>query len=327
MTAKPLPADYQAALEGVAWYEISQPGCLKIRGRDRVGYLQRQTTHDVRNLASNRGLPTVLTSPNARILDVLYLIPGPEDAVIALSLPGQSATTSTYFNKRIFFMDQVTVEDQSAAYAQIDMIGPCRADILGDLGFAESPQTDEIITTIWDGQPVYLLSNSAPLWLGWRLLIPIEVFSSLKTKLVEMGVPHLADETYHLLHIESGTPQRSYELTDNFTPLETGLHTAISDSKGCYTGQEVLARQLTYDKVTQKLSGLHLSELPLVDNALWIDEKQVGKVTSTGISPRFGPIGLAMIKRPHYEPGTQVQVGFQSAQSQKAEVCSLPFQL
>ncbi len=327
MTAKPLPVEYQAALEGAAWYEIPQPGCLSIRGRDRASYLQRQTTHDVRLLGENRGLPTILTSPNGRILDVLYLVPGPEDSIIALTLPGKGSVTSAYFNQRIFFMDQVTVEDQSAAYAQIDLIGPCRADILSLLGFSQSPEADEILTVAWEGQPVHLLSSSAPLWAGWRLLIPAMVVPMIKSILEETGTPRLTDEIYHLLHVESGTPQVDSELTEDFTPLETGLQAAVSDSKGCYTGQEVLARQITYDKVTQKLCGLHLSELPLADHTIWHAGKQVGKVTSTGISPRFGPIGLGMIKRPHFEPGTQVLVGAQPDQAQAADVCSVPFQL
>ena len=327
MTAKPLPIEYQAALEGAAWYEIPQPGCLSIRGRDRASYLQRQTTHDVRLLAENRGLPTILTSPNARILDVLYLVPGPEDSIIALTLPGMGSNTSAYFKKRIFFMDQVTVEDQSAAYTQIDLIGPCRADILGQLGFTKSPEADEILTVEWESQPVYLLCNSAPLWAGWRLLIPVTVVPTVKSILEETGTPRLTDEIYHLLHLESGIPQVQSELNDDFTPLETGLQAAVSDSKGCYTGQEVLARQITYDKVTQKLCGLHLSELPLADQTIWHAGKQIGRVTSMGISPRFGPIGLAMIKRPYFEPGTQVLVGAQLEQGQDADVCSVPFQL
>ena len=327
MTAKPLPIEYQAALEGAAWYEIPQPGCLSIRGRDRASYLQRQTTHDVRLLAENRGLPTILTSPNGRILDVLYLVPGPDDSIIALTLPGMGSVTSAYFNKRIFFMDQVTVEDQSAAYTQIDLIGPCRVDILGQLGFTKSPEADEILTVEWESQPVYLLCNSAPLWAGWRLLIPVTVVPTVKSILEETGMPRLTDEIYHLLHLESGIPQVQSELNDDFTPLETGLQAAVSDSKGCYTGQEVLARQITYDKVTQKLCGLHLSELPLADQTIWHAGKQIGRVTSMGISPRFGPIGLAMIKRPYFEPGTQVLVGAQLEQGQDADVCSVPFQL
>ena len=327
MTAKPLPVEYQAALEGVAWYEIPHPGCLSIRDRDRASYLQRQTTHDINLFAGNRGLPTILTSPNARILDALYLVPGPEDAILALTLPGQGARTNAYFNKRIFFMDQVTVEDRSTAYAQIDLVGPCRADILAELGFSQPPEVDEILTTEWEGQPVYLLSNSAPLWIGWRLLIPAVVLPGVRKKLEMIGTARLTDEIYHLLHIESGTPQAVSELNEDFTPLETGLQAAISESKGCYTGQEVIARQITYDKVTQRLSGLYFSQLPMPGNAIWLTGKTVGKVTSTGISPRFGPIGLAMIKRPHFEPGTLVQVGDQSTQAQEARVCSLPFQL
>ncbi|HWQ83442.1 MAG TPA: hypothetical protein VN363_02685, partial [Anaerolineales bacterium] len=203
MTAKPLPADYRAALEGIAWYRHHDPGCLSIQGRDQAAFLQRQTTHDVRLLNGDRALPTILTSSNARILDVLYLLPGSEGNILALTLPGQGAATAAYFKKRIFFMDQVAVEDLSAAYTQIDLIGPCREDILQPMGFTRAPTADEILTAEWEGCLVYLLHNSAPLWPGWRLFFPAGISTTIDRVLEQVGATQLTDENYHLLHLEN----------------------------------------------------------------------------------------------------------------------------
>ena len=326
MTTKLLPAGYQAALEGAAWYVIPQPGCLSIRGRDRASFLQRQTTQDVRLLAGNHALPTTLTSPNARILDVLYLLSGPDDTITALTLPGQGATTTSDFKKRVFFIDQVEVEDISQIYAQIDLIGPHRVDLTHLVGFNRQPEADEILTVEWEGYPVHLLYNSAPVWIGWRMLIPNEILQNLSTIFEQGGAERLTSEVYHLQHLENGIPQVPSELNEDYTPLETGLQGTISDLKGCYTGQEIIARQITYDKITQRLCGLRLSGQPLSGNSIWFEGRSIGRVTSAAISPRFGHIGLAMIKRPHNEPGVHVSVGNQFENSEEASVCTLPFE-
>lgn len=327
MTAKPLPVDYQAALEGSACYVIPQPGCLALGGRDRNDFLQRQTTNDIRLLNENSAISTVLTSPNARILDVLYILPGSDETILALTLPGQGSQTAAYFGKRIFFMDQVTVEDVSQAFTQIDLLGPCRAEIINQLGFTEQPQPDEILQIELEGQPVYLLNNAIPIWLGWRILFPSALEKTIVTILQESSLQRLTPETYQLLHLETGIPQVLSELNEDFTPLETGLAGAISESKGCYTGQEIIARQVNYDKITQRLCGIRLSDWPPAGNSVWVEDRLVGKVTSVGISPRFGPIGLAMIRRPYFEPATHVRVGEHPVQSLPASVCRLPFEL
>jgi folate-binding Fe-S cluster repair protein YgfZ len=107
--------------------------------------------------------------------------------------------------------------------------------------------------------------------------------------------------------------------------LETGLEWAVAGGKGCYTGQEVIARQMTYDKITQHLVGLHLGNSARPGQRIWADGKPVGIVTSAVRSPRFGEIALAIIKRPHHQAGTLVRVGDTDTLSLPATVSSLPF--
>ena len=97
-------------------------------------------------------------------------------------------------------------------------------------------------------------------------------------------------------------------MSEAYTPLEVGLQAAISDSKGCYTGQEIIARQITYDKVTQQLRILRM-EKPLEPGAqVRVEGKKAGVLTSAAESPQFGPVGLAVLKRPHHEIGTLVEL-------------------
>ena len=128
------------------------------------------------------------------------------------------------------------------------------------------------------------------------------------------------------MRIEKGIPAAGHELVEDYTPLEIGFRCAISDNKGCYTGQEVIARQINYDKVTKHLVGLCLEKIPLENLTLYSGENNqpAGKVTSSELSPRFGPIALAVVKRPFHEPGTELFLRFDDAEL-PALVNKLPF--
>ena len=103
-------------------------------------------------------------------------------------------------------------------------------------------------------------------------------------------------------------PYCEAELTEDYTPLEIGLGAYVADDKGCYTGQEVIARQTNYDKITQRLVGLEMASETQPATRLWAEGKSVGKITSTARSPRFGHIALAVVKRPYDRVGTLLQV-------------------
>jgi folate-binding protein YgfZ len=120
--------------------------------------------------------------------------------------------------------------------------------------------------------------------------------------------------------MEAGVPGPGAEISEAYTPLEAGLAHLVADNKGCYTGQEVLARQTTYDKVTRRLAGIKLKALVAPGAEVLAAGKPAGVITSAGSSPRFGPVALAILRRPHHEPGTSVEIG-----GIHGQVISLPF--
>ncbi len=105
--------DYQAALSAAAFYRVTRAGYLRLQGADRLAFLQRQTTNDVTRLAPGHTILTVLTNPAARILDVLLLLPEPDDVMGMLTLPGLAGETARFLKSRIFFKDQVSLSDAS----------------------------------------------------------------------------------------------------------------------------------------------------------------------------------------------------------------------
>jgi folate-binding protein YgfZ len=277
---------YEAAHTSAAFYSVPDPGYFRICGEDRRDFIQRQTTNDIRQLTPDHPLLTVLTSPTARIMDVWWLIEEP-DGIGVITLPGRGAKIARYIQSRIFFKDRVTLDH--APLAQAEVIGP------------EAARLIEGSNAIQTGPSRYLL-------LGTAL----------------DGASLLSPDDYEILRVEAGVPGPMRELTEDYTPLEARLDAAVSLKKGCYTGQEVLARQVNYDKITRRMVGLRLDSLPELGAKVLVEDRMVGDVTSAVQSPRLGPIALAVLKRPHHEPGTSITIR-SGDQLVRGTVVDLPF--
>ena len=321
---------YEAAYNTAAYFIQSAAGYLRVSGPDQIAFLQRQTTNDLKLLQPEHILLNVLTSSTARILDVFYLFQSTDEdgekVIDALSLPGRVAETNSFLKSRIFFMDKVAVRDMSAEIVQIDLIGPKAGVMLQKAGAAQIPAMNAIIELEIRSVTLRVLKADSSYGLGYRLLVPSQDSGKIIQALEEAGVAQLSPENYLILRVEAGQPEADYELTADYTPLETGLEAGIADNKGCYTGQEIIARQITYDKVTQSLCGLYLEEARDTRERVWAEGRAVGKLTSHVHSPRFGMIGLAVLKRPYSTPQTELQIGSQPEDGTPAVVAALPFE-
>lgn len=318
----PVSGEYETALSGAAYFPLPEAGYLRIKGTDRQAFLQRQTTNDIHLLAEGRALVTVLTSPTARILDVLTLVSEPE-AIGALTLPGRAADTFHYLRSRIFFMDKVTVEDASAEFLQLDVFGPEAHSVLLTSGFTRPFEAGEAQTAEVVGGPVLGIMTSSR---DFRLVVPAGNATQVIAALEQAGATRLSAETHAILRVESGRPAAGHELVEEYTPLEVGLEAAISHNKGCYTGQEVIARQITYDKIIRHLAGLFLAGEAHPGDTVWSpgDGRQAGTITSVARSPRFGHIALAILRRPYHTPGSILKAGDKEG-GVAATVSGLPF--
>ena len=314
---------YASALSALAYYQIDDPGFLRITGEDKLTFLQRQTSNDIDLLSSESVLTSVLTSPTGRILDVLTLFYEGEQ-LGALTLPGFRSQTLDFLRSRIFFMDKVSVDDASHAILLLDLLGPKVGQLFQHFGMQEMPENDNRIQSIIIGgiQTQFLSQRG----LGQRLLVPNESADEVLGAIKDFGGFALSSDAFESLRIEKGIPAAGHELVEEYTPLETGYQWAVSESKGCYTGQEVLARQINYDKITRQLVGLKLVETQYTGDTLWSieDGKHVGKITSSAFSPTYGPIALGIVKRPFNQPGTEVRIGDKN-NGDLVRVTSLPF--
>jgi tRNA-modifying protein YgfZ len=305
---------------------LQNPGLLLIQGPDRFDFIQRQTTRDILELGDDLALLSVLTSPVGRILDVLYIFKSKsiEDALQIITLPGNGPNTARFLKSRIFFKDNVKIIDQSSEISQVDLLNPQIPQILQEAGISIPSAEERISEGSLAGTQIQVIRLEKSTGMGWRILVSSSELQILNERLIEAGIQEISADVYNILRVEKGLPAARAELSEEFTPLEVGLRSSISENKGCYTGQEVIARQINYDKVTRHLVGLKLEALAAAGSMVKAENKPAGQITSSVISSRYGPIALAVIKRPYQENGTQVVV-HQQEQTVKAGVIELPF--
>ncbi len=312
-----ITADPAALRAGAAWIDRTDAGVLRLSDADRADFLQRMTTNNISILRPGQHAVTVLTSPTARILFVFTVVVRPDDLLL-LPVPGQAQALARHLRGQIFFMDKVKVEDQSAQWARLRLVGPDAAQASAAVGSDGATLAPQHWITLGDSLVVHQTDYDLP---GYEWLVPSASAPNLQARWMAQEIWPTVPEDYHARRVELGRPAPDAELTGDYSPLEAGLAWACAENKGCYTGQEIIARQITYDKVTKTLVGLH-SDGPLTAGAeVMVDGRNAGVVTSAAYSPTINaPIALAVLKRPHNAPGTTVQIGAISAQ-----VVTLPF--
>jgi tRNA-modifying protein YgfZ len=297
-------------ITGLKYRQQPLRGMVQIAGPDRLDFLQRLTSNDVKILKGEKVVLTVLTSPIGRILDVLYLFEDEEQvksAVFSISLTGRTPDTYAYLKSRIFFMDKVEISDVSSEYVFYNLVGEDAAKVLQKFGFQDLPEEAGQWTEIpFNNNQLRLFRHDPHLGLGFQLIASHSMQVQVRNRLEELGVSEMTPEEYASIRVEAGIPAVDREISEEHTPLEINLENAISTSKGCYTGQEVIARQMNYDKVTRKLVGLYLESSATAGTQLRAGDKPAGKITSYVLSPRLGPIALAIVKRPYHQEGTQL---------------------
>ena len=296
--------EYQALVSGATVQLRPLFGTLCLTDKDRVDFLQRMTTNDIARLQPGQAALTVLTSPVARI-DAVFTVICRQDDLLLLTSKGEAENLRQRLQGQIFFMDKVNVADESAALRRLRLLGPAARDLLPAAGLPQPADDD----SFGEEAGVTVLRQERFDLPGYELICPADELHALMERLTEAGALPLSDSlAYETRRVELGRPQPGSELTDAFNPLEAGLAWVCAENKGCYTGQEIIARQITYDKVTRSLVRLR-SDLPLTaGDPISVDGRRVGSVTSSALSPTRGPLALAIVKQPHNVEGASVSV-------------------
>lgn len=292
---------YRAAHEGAAWVDLSARQQLRVIGGDRVSFVQGMVTNDVEKLGVGASLyATMLTAKGSMVAD-LRVLKRDEDVVLDLE-PGLAAPVKAFLGKYLISED-AEVQDASDL-AVIGLLGPAHAGLLGKL-----PPGAQV------GMLIGLHGTVVD------VLIHRDALDLVRAALAQ--TPQADADTLELLRVEAGAPRWGAELLETTIPLEASLDHALSYTKGCYIGQEVIARATHRGQMQKKLAGLLLGTLkPERGTELRRGEKKVGWVGTVVSSVKAGQnIALAYVHRDSLAPGTELEM----ASGGTARVTALPF--
>lgn len=289
--------EYRAAQTGCVMVDASAWGRLTFTGRDRVDFLQRMSTNDLLHLAIEQGAGTVFTTPIARIVDrtVVYVRAGD---VLMLTSRGNQSRVAQWLRKYIFFNDDVQIKDATGETGMISLYGAAAHQVI-------SGMTNEDLSALplhhWRAAQIagteVMIARADPLaGGGFHLICDRAAQPGVWQALLEAGVAPLSEETYQVLRVEAGQPEFGHELGAEYIPLEANLWNDVSFKKGCYTGQEIIARMESRQKLAKRLVGLRFDAPVTLPASLWVDDHEVGVVTSVAHSPALGWIGLGYLK-------------------------------
>jgi tRNA-modifying protein YgfZ len=309
-----------AAQTGVALYDCSHWGRIEVSDSDRIRFLHNQSTNDFKSLQSGQGCDTVFVTSTARTLDLAtaYVL---EEAVLLLVSPSSTAKIMQFLDRYIFFADKVKLSDRTAETIAFSLIGTQSRALLEELGAGEivgKPHATHHLFKLGDLE-VRVAVGSSLATEGYTLIADAEQAVPLWQELTELGAVPLGDRVWQQLRILQGRPLPNHELTEDYNPLEAGLWHTISFNKGCYIGQETIARLDTYKGVKQQLWGVRLSAAAEPGSVVTVGEEKVGVLTSVAETSQ-GHSGLAYIRTKAGGAGLTVQIG-----AVKGELVDLPF--
>lgn len=302
------PNVIQAAQETAVLVDRSNLGVLLIRGATRLDLIHRMSTQAVNGLQRGEGTATVLTTDIGRIIDRLLLY-ATSSQVYALTSENNSDNIARYLMRFVFFNDDFQLKDVSAETAVFAVYGPQAGQKLMEAGFGEV----DLPLHHWRqaeiaGCTAYV-HKTDPIGGGGYFVMGQEADRAvLWAHLLATGLVAADEAAFDFLRIEAGLPRYGRELTNDYIPLEADLWADVSFKKGCYTGQEIIARMESRGKLAKRLVKLRPAAPVTAGEPLTANGKNAGAITSVARGPA-GPIALGFVKTAVLEAGTPLFVG------------------
>jgi tRNA-modifying protein YgfZ len=298
-------AEYELLTEAAGLVDRSGRAKLVVRGSEAAEFLQGQVSNDVERLAPGQGCYAVLLTHKGKLRSDLRVLRGEEwfwiDAE-AIGLAPLTHTVKTYSLGR-----DVSFEDRTAERSILSLIGPRSREAL-------DPAPPEAEHSFVEGEHGLYVATD----LGVDVICAAADADGVRQAL---SVESVSEEAAECLRIESGRPRLGFDMDAETMPQEAGINErAVDFEKGCYVGQETVARLHWKGKPNRHLRGLRLSEPGERGREVRLGDRVVGRVGSACVSPTFGPIALAILRR-EAEPGARVVVGGGGG----ADVVTLPF--
>lgn len=302
----------------------SARGKIGVAGNGRAGFLHALLTNDIEALRPGEGCYAALLTPQGRMIaDMAVLELG--DLIMMDVDPSVKDALLQRFEQSIFSED-VVLEDLTARFAELAVVGPnapaaIRAAIdpeaAGDqkaLGELEHFQEYQSVRVSARGRSILIVRMDDGGERGFTLFVDADAAPQLRQALQRVGAREISAETAEVLRVEGGRPTFGRDMDEDTIPLEAGIEKrAISFTKGCYVGQEVIVRVLHrgHGRIARKLVGLTLDGATVADPAdkIYGGLREIGRVTSAVFSPGVGrPIALGYVNREYVTAGTEIEI-------------------
>jgi folate-binding protein YgfZ len=297
---------YAAMTEGVALVDRSESGKLALTGAEAKAFLDGQVSNEIEALEPGTGCYAALLTPKGKMLADLRVLDTGEELLLLCERSALQALFDALRRFNIGF--DAELHKRTLQLGLLSLIGP-RTPLEGLS--PESREHDNVRSDLG------LLVRTD---VGVDVICDSEDTERVKAALIEGGAVEIDEATAEVLRVEHGRPRYGVDLDDSVIPQEAGLNErAVSFTKGCYVGQETVARLHWRGKPNRHLRGLRLGEQVQPGTELRLGEREVGRITSVAASPRLGTVGLALVRR-EAQPGDVLDAGGVSA-----EVVELPF--
>lgn len=321
--------EYRAVRESVAVFDLSYLGKLRVSGRDRAGYLHRMLSNDIRGLEAGNGCYATLLTHQGHMESDLHCYAFHENLWLVSPPSGLAATLATLH--RHIVGEKVEIEDRTFGQAIVSLQGPGARTVVERVLGAALPDFGALEHRSFSvGASYWVVTRMDRTGCGgYDLWLPADEAPSVWLRLVDAEkVQHAGHRCLNWLRTEAGIPWYGVDMDERSLPMMFGLDSALSLSKGCYRGQEIVARILHRGHLDRRLGGVAVDhdELPAPGSEIRSQGGRIGAVTSSIASPRLRrPLALAVMKIEFSQPGTPVTVVSDEVAS-RAEVVALPLQ-
>jgi len=319
--------EYRAVRERVGVLDRSDRRAIEVTGRDGAAFLHAMLTHDVKGLQPGQGRRAALLDAHGKIVSLMVvhcladrLLLETDEALVGPTLAALD---------RYLFAERVELEDAGARHGILTLAGPgARATLekLVEQTLLDLAPFHHAAVTL-DGREVRVVRDDESGEEGYDLWVAPEGLASLWERVVAAGAQPVGREAWNVLRVEAGVVRYGVDVDAGTLLLEAPLDDAYVLDKGCYLGQEVVARITYRGHVNRKVVGFRFPDarIPAPGATVHVEGKDVGRITSAVFSPATGRgIALGMLRREHWEPGSRVEVALAGGPL-AGEVAALPF--
>ena len=324
--------EYEAVRNGVGIADLSDRGKLRLGGKEHLKFLQGMLTNDIIKLEEGNGMYAAILTVKGRMVSDMRVYREKDSVLLDLE-PGLNAKVGELLKKfRLSY--KATIDDLTESLGLISIHGPRAPLLLEDIiGRGNLPvnDLDHVIASV-TGREATVIKIRRTGEEGYDIYADTDGLADVWGLSMEKGKEHGIKPTgraaLEVLRIEAGIPVYGIDMDDDTIPIEAGIWDALNFEKGCYVGQEVVARIKWRGHVNRHLLGFISDgdKVPETGSEVFLGEKKIGRVTSGAFSPVLGkPIALGYIRREFKEPGTLVEIRSPNGSIEHAEVAPIPF--